>query len=63
MTTIPFPISIRGEFENRICVWIGENIDGCEFSEDAFNIIFLDDELALLFRLKFCQKRGKLKES
>jgi hypothetical protein len=50
MITVPFPVSISGELEKQICVWVKEH---ARFGYTSFIIEFDDEELATVFKLRF----------
>lgn len=50
MITVPFPMSITGELEKEICVWVKEH---ARFGDTSSIIVFDDEELATYFKLKF----------
>lgn len=54
MIQIPFPMSIGGALEDKICDWVGTyNSYGVALSEKADYVEFKDVEFALVFKLTF----------
>lgn len=53
MIRVPFPIGIGGDLEDAVCIWVGETCGAAILGEHADVVEFEDEELALLFRLKF----------